>query len=42
VAADAFGASLIGQKRENIAYLKMGQERGLGTMLWENLRTKEI
>jgi uncharacterized protein (DUF362 family) len=42
VAADAFGASLIGQKRENIAYLKMGQERGLGTMLWENLRTKEV
>jgi uncharacterized protein (DUF362 family) len=42
VAADAFGSSLIGQKRENIAYLKMGQERGLGTMFWENLRTKEV
>jgi uncharacterized protein (DUF362 family) len=42
VAADAFGASLIGQKRENIPYLKMGQERGLGTMSWENLRTKEV
>lgn len=42
VAADAYGASLIGQKRDNIAYLKMGQERGLGTMLWENLRTKEV
>ena len=42
VAADAYGASLIGQKRENIAYLKMGQERGLGTMFWENLRVKEV
>jgi uncharacterized protein (DUF362 family) len=42
VAADAYGASLIGQKRENVLYLKMGHERGLGTMFWENLRTKEV
>jgi uncharacterized protein (DUF362 family) len=42
VAADAYGTSLIGQKRENVAYLKMGHERGLGTMFWENLRVKEV
>jgi uncharacterized protein (DUF362 family) len=42
VAIDAYGCTLIGQKRENIAYLKMGQERGLGTMAWETLRTREL
>jgi uncharacterized protein (DUF362 family) len=42
VAADAYGCQLIGQKRENLPYLKMGQERGLGTMQWENLRWKEV
>ncbi|MFO0659804.1 MAG: DUF362 domain-containing protein [Polyangiaceae bacterium] len=42
VAADAYGCQLIGQKRENLAYLKMGHERGLGTMMWESLRTKEV
>jgi uncharacterized protein (DUF362 family) len=42
VAADSYGAGLIGQKRENIPYLKMGHERGLGTMFWENLRFKEV
>jgi len=42
VAADAYGATLIGQKRENVPYLKMGHERGLGTMFWENLRMKEV
>ncbi len=42
VAADAYGASLIGQKRENVPYLKMGHDRGLGTMFWENLRVKEV
>ena len=35
VAADAYGAALIGQKRDNLPYLKMGHERGLGTMFWE-------
>ena len=29
-------------KRENLAYLKLGQERGLGTMQWESLRTREV
>jgi uncharacterized protein (DUF362 family) len=42
VAADSYGTSLIGQKRENVPYLKMGHERGLGTMFWENLRVKEV
>lgn len=42
VAADAYGVGLIGQKRENVPYLKMGHERGLGTMYWENLRMKEV
>jgi len=42
VAADAYGATLIGQHRDNLPYLKMGHERGLGTMYWENLRVKEV
>jgi uncharacterized protein (DUF362 family) len=42
VAADAFGATLIGQHRDNVPYLKMGHERGLGTMYWENLRVREV
>ena len=42
VAADSYGTTLIGQKRENVPYLKMGHERGLGTMFWENLRVKEV
>jgi uncharacterized protein (DUF362 family) len=42
VAADSYGTTLIGQKRENVFYLKRGHERGLGTMFWENLRVKEV
>ncbi len=42
VAIDAYGATLIGQHRDNLPYLKMGHERGLGTMYWENLRLKEV
>jgi uncharacterized protein (DUF362 family) len=42
VAADSFGCTLIGQKRENLEYLAMGEKRGLGTMRWENLRVKEV
>jgi uncharacterized protein (DUF362 family) len=42
VAADAFGCTLIGQRRENLPYLEMGEKRGLGTMRWENLRVKEV
>jgi uncharacterized protein (DUF362 family) len=42
VAADAYGATLIGQHRDNLPYVKMGHERGLGTMYWEQLRVKEV
>jgi len=42
VAADAYGCTLIGQKRENIAYLAMAQARGLGTTHWERLRRREV
>jgi uncharacterized protein (DUF362 family) len=42
VAADAFACTLIGSDREKIPYLKMGHERGLGTMFWENLRKAEV
>ncbi len=42
VAADAFACTLIGQHRDNLPYLKMGNDRGIGTMYWENLRVKEV
>lgn len=42
VAIDAYGCTLIKQKPENIAYLKMGQERGLGTADWQSLRVREV
>jgi uncharacterized protein (DUF362 family) len=42
VAADSFGCTLIGQKPENLPYLAMGQERGLGTMRWQDLRVQEV
>ncbi len=41
VAADAYACTLIGQKRENLPYLKMANDRGIGTMFWENLRVKD-
>jgi uncharacterized protein (DUF362 family) len=42
VAVDSFGCTLIGQRRENLAYLDMGEKRGLGTTRWENLRVREV
>jgi uncharacterized protein (DUF362 family) len=42
VAADAYGCTLIDQRPENLAYLRMGQERGIGTMDWHTLRPREI
>jgi uncharacterized protein (DUF362 family) len=42
IAADAYGCTLIGQHRDNLPYLKMGHDRGLGTMYWENLRVKKV
>jgi uncharacterized protein (DUF362 family) len=32
VAADAYGCTLIGEKPENVHYLKLGNERGIGKM----------
>jgi uncharacterized protein (DUF362 family) len=42
VAADAYCSTLIGQHRDNLPYLKLAHERGIGTMFWENLRVKEV
>ena len=42
VAADAWGCSLIGRTPEEIAYLKMGEERGLGTRDFKSLRFTEV
>ena len=42
VAADAYGCQLIGRTADEIPYLKMGQERGIGTMHWQTLRFKEV
>ncbi len=42
VAADAYGCQLIGRTAEEIPYLRMGQERGIGTMHWQTLRFKEV
>jgi uncharacterized protein (DUF362 family) len=41
VAADAFGCTLIGQRPENLPYLRMAQERGIGTADWRTLRPRE-
>lgn len=42
VAADAYGCTLIGQRPENLPYLRMGEERHLGTINWHSLRPREI
>jgi uncharacterized protein (DUF362 family) len=42
VAVDAYGATLIGEKPENVKYLKLGQERGLGTMDWQSVPRVEV
>lgn len=42
VAADAYGCQLIGRTAEEIPYIKMGHERGLGTMHWQSLRLAEV
>jgi uncharacterized protein (DUF362 family) len=42
VAADAYGCTLIGQKPENIGYLKLGQERGIGVIDWRSLPHVEV
>lgn len=42
VAADAYGCQLIGRKPEDLPYLKMGEERGLGTTRLDTLRIQEV
>lgn len=42
VAADAYGCQLIGRTADEIPYIKMGHERGLGTMHWQSLRLAEV
>jgi uncharacterized protein (DUF362 family) len=42
VAADAFACTLIGQRADNLPYLKIAHDRGIGTMHWETLRVKEV
>jgi uncharacterized protein (DUF362 family) len=42
VAADAYACRLIGRTADEIPYLKMGHDRGLGTMRWESLRLAEV
>jgi uncharacterized protein (DUF362 family) len=42
VAADAYGCTLIDQRPEALPYLRMAQERGIGTTDWHTLRPREI
>jgi uncharacterized protein (DUF362 family) len=42
VAADAYGCTLIGQKPENIRYLMLGNERGIGVLDWRSLPHVEV
>jgi uncharacterized protein (DUF362 family) len=42
VAADAYGCTLIDQRPENLPYLRIAQERGIGTTDWHTLRPREV
>ncbi|HMJ14273.1 MAG TPA: DUF362 domain-containing protein [Polyangiaceae bacterium] len=42
VAVDAYGCTLIGEKPENVKYLKLGHERGIGNMHWEQVERVEV
>lgn len=42
VAADAFGCTLIGKTPAELPYLRMGEERGLGTTRWADLPHVEV
>lgn len=42
VAADARACTLIGQDPAAIAYLALGEQRGLGTVRWDHLRHREV
>ena len=42
VAADALCCTFIGKTADEIPYIKMGHERGLGTMRWQDLSVVEV
>ncbi|MFO7179818.1 MAG: DUF362 domain-containing protein [Pseudomonadota bacterium] len=42
VAVDAYGATLIGEKPENVKYLALAHERGIGTMHWQDVPHVEV
>lgn len=42
VAVDAYGSTLIGEKPENVRYLKLGHERKIGNMFWERVARVEV
>jgi len=42
VAVDAYGATLIGEKPQNVAYLALGHARGIGNMNWQELPRVEV
>jgi uncharacterized protein (DUF362 family) len=42
VAADAYGCTLIGEKPENLGYLKLAVERGIGNANWQALSHVEV
>lgn len=42
VAVDAYGATLIGEKPENVRYLALGHERGIGNMHWQQIASVEV
>ncbi len=42
VAVDAYGSTLIGEKPENVRYLKLGHERGIGNMDWQSVPRVEV
>lgn len=42
VAVDAYGTTLIGEKPENVEYLKLGHERGIGNMKFSEIERVEV
>jgi len=42
VASDAYACTLIGESPANVKYLKMGHDRGIGNMFWEQLPHVEV
>ena len=42
VASDAYACTLIGESASNVKYLKMGHDRGIGNMFWEQLPHVEV